>query len=116
MPISLGKTLFAVSALSAALCFVATSGRAAEHGEPPADEKSTQPAPPVVYKPGKPLNGRFDLTVLRSAQRVGAYRFEMPQIQTILSRPDAPPVFLRIKICVEFGSEAGRSCNGRKRR
>lgn len=95
-------TRLAALALAAGLGFAAMAGAAEEGGE----KKDAEPAAPV-YKLSPPLDGKFDLSVLRSATRISEYRFPVDQIKADLPYSRARNAVVMVDIVLEFGAESG---------
>lgn len=82
-----------------------------KEGAPPAEKeapkgeegKGAEAAP--KWKPGPPLDGHFDRTVLRYTQWVQAYRYPVTALRKSLNQ--GTPAVVQLSCSLEFGSEAG---------
>jgi flagellar basal body-associated protein FliL len=95
-----------------------SSAPPATHGEPAAKEEAPKgehgateeaaeaPAEPV-YRMGRALNGRFDVSTLRTGTRIDEFRYRLPELRANLPITQRRIAFVRISLVLEFGQETG---------
>jgi flagellar basal body-associated protein FliL len=104
-----GLALAALMAATPAICTLATAAEekkpteGAKEGEGGGNAEAATPQ----YTPGPPLNGRFDMSILRSGVRVTSYRYSLPKINITLACGAHHAAQVRLNLVLEFGSEAG---------
>lgn len=93
-------------ALLLVLAGVAPLVLAAAHGSE-AQPAGADAATTRTYQLGRPLDGRFDLTTLRSTHRLENLRYQLPAQTYQIDTPSGRTVVIRLQFVLEFGAETG---------